>query len=84
MMGGGYNSYGNTYSQHPPPPPPPGPPPSQPNAPQPLMQHGQQPQYTQQAAVYQQTAYQPYQPQATNAVQGQIQQAAAWAYPQQT
>lgn len=46
------------------------------------MQHGQQ--YTQQAPVYQQTAYQPYQPQATNAVQGQIQQAAAWAYPQQT
>ncbi|CAH3013581.1 unnamed protein product [Porites evermanni] len=84
MMGGGYNSYGSTYSQHPPPPPPPGPPPSQPNAPQPLMQHGQQPQYTQQAPVYQQTAYQPYQPQATNAVQGQIQQAAAWAYPQQT
>ena len=84
MMGGGYNSYGSTYSQHPPPPPPPGPPPSQPSAPQPLMQHGQQPQYTQQASVYQQTAYQPYQPQATNAVQGQIQQAAAWAYPQQT
>lgn len=82
MMGGGYNSYGNTYSQHPPPPPPPGPPPSQSNTPQPLMQHGQQ--YSQQAPVYQQTAYQPYQPQATNAVQGQIQQAAAWAYPQQT
>lgn len=78
--GGGYNNY-STYSQQPPPPPPPGPPPSQPNPPQPLMQPGQQQQqYTQQAPAYPQASYQAYQPQATNAVQGQIQQAAAWSY----
>ena len=84
-MGGGYNSY-NAYSQQPPPPPPPGPPPTQHNPPQPLMQPAQQQQqqYTQQAAAYPQASYQAYQPQATNAVQGQIQQAAAWSYTQQT
>ena len=85
MMGGGYNnSYSsNSYSQQAPPPPPPGPPPSQPNPPQPLMQQQQQQQYTQAAAAYPQTTYQGYQQQATNAVQGQVQQTAAWSYPQQ-
>lgn len=81
MMGGGYNSYSNSYSQQAPPPPPPGPPPSQPNPPQPLMQQQQQQQYTQ-AAAYPQATYQAYQQQATNAVQGQVQQTAAWSYPQ--
>ncbi|XP_020632927.1 ATP-dependent RNA helicase dbp2-like [Orbicella faveolata] len=86
MMGGGYsNSYSsNSYSQQAPPPPPPGPPPSQPNPPQPLMQQQQQQQYTQAAAAtYPQASYQAYQQQATNAVQGQVQQTAAWSYPQQ-
>lgn len=86
MMGGGYsNSYSsNSYSQQAPPPPPPGPPPSQPNPPQPLMQRQQQQQYTQAAAAaYPQATYQTYQQQATNAVQGQVQQTAAWSYPQQ-
>lgn len=78
MSGGGYNNY-NAYSQQPPPPPPSGPPPSQSNPPQPLMQPGQQ-QYTNQTQAYAQASYQAYQPQATNAVQGQIQQAAAWSY----
>jgi len=47
------------------------------------MQHQQQ-QYTQAAApAYPQATYQAYQQQATNAVQGQVQQTAAWSYPQQ-
>lgn len=48
------------------------------------MQQQQQQQYTQAAAAtYPQASYQAYQQRATNAVQGQVQQTAAWSYPQQ-
>lgn len=78
-MGGGYSNYSNSYTHQAPPPPPPGPPPSHSNPPQPLMQ---QQQYNQ-ASAYPQATYQAYQQQATNAVQGQVQQTAAWSYTQQ-